>query len=161
MQEVYHSHDNKRNVIGNITSLNEVIITVTRMNIQMLILLAAFHPPQEGQPQSSSHKAARDQCLAQGCLSRVNAYQHRSLNLDPPVEGWCPFHDGTLPSLKTMHQSGLQCGLSLTDNSAGAFEWESPVICGLVQSGKVLRRRFMIRIATQMKTTIFKNTFCI
>lgn len=44
MQNVHHSSDNKRNVIGNITSLNQVIITVTRMNIQMLILLAAFHP---------------------------------------------------------------------------------------------------------------------
>lgn len=81
---------------------------MTVINLQKQILFAAFQSSQEGQLQSSNHKAARDQCLAQGCLSRVNAYQHRSLNPNPPVEGWFPFHYGILPFLNTMHQAWLQ-----------------------------------------------------
>lgn len=70
-------------------------------------VFAACRPASESQLQSS-YKAARDQCLAQGCLSRANAYQHRSLNPDPPVEGWCPFHRGALPPPNTKHQDWQQ-----------------------------------------------------
>lgn len=68
--------------------------------------------------QSPPQSCQGDQCLAQGCLSRTAAYQHTSLNPDPPAEGWCAFHRGTPPSPARAHQTRvLGRGFGRTDNS--------------------------------------------
>lgn len=63
---------------------------------------AAFPPPGV-----SSCTAGRDKCLAWGCLSRANTYQHRSLNPYPLAERRCPFHYGFLQPLNTLHEGWL------------------------------------------------------